>query len=101
YVSSEEKHLKHLVNIEKSGRKGSLLHDILANAGNEQEVLNYINGLALQGIIKDDERIDLNARVMEVLNNPDLKAILSKATQSITEKSIIDANGKLHRPDRV
>jgi ATP-dependent helicase/nuclease subunit A len=101
YVPSAEKHLKHLVNMEKSGRKGSLLHDILANAGNAQEVTNYINGLALQGIIQDDESIDLNTRVMEVLNNPDLKAILSSATQSITEKSIIDVNGKLHRPDRV
>jgi hypothetical protein len=101
YISSEEKHLKHLVNIEKSGRKGSLLHDILANAGNEKEVQTYIEGLVLQGIIKVDERVDLNARVMEVLANPDLKSILAKESVSITEKSIIDANGKLHRPDRV
>jgi ATP-dependent exoDNAse (exonuclease V) beta subunit len=101
YISSEEKHLKHLVNIEKSGRKGSLLHDILANAGNEKEVIVYIDGLVLQGIIGADERVDLITGVMEVLNNPDLKSILNKATESITEKNIIDAKGKLHRPDRV
>ncbi|SFG56295.1 UvrD-helicase domain-containing protein [Pedobacter insulae] len=101
YISPEEKHLKHLVNIEKSGRKGSLLHDILANAGNEKEVFAYIEGLVLQGIISEDERLDLANKVMEVLNNPDLRSILTKATESITEKNIIDAKGKLHRPDRV
>ena len=35
---------------------------------------------------------------LEVLNHQDLKAILDKATESITEKNIIDANGQLHRP---
>ncbi|WP_316770571.1 UvrD-helicase domain-containing protein [Pedobacter frigiditerrae] len=101
YVPSEEKHLRHLVNIEKSGRKGSLLHDILANASTEKEVETYITGLVLQGIVQEDEQSDLKSAVLEVLNNADLKAILSKATESITEKSIIDAKGKLHRPDRV
>ncbi len=101
YVPSEEKHLRHLVNIEKSGRKGSLLHDILANASTEKEVETYITGLVLQGIVQDEEQSDLKSAVLEVLNNADLKAILSMATESITEKSIIDAKGKLHRPDRV
>lgn len=101
YVPSEEKHLRHLVNIEKSGRKGSLLHDILANASTEKEVETYITGLVLQGIVQDEEQSDLKSAVLEVLNNTDLKAILSKATESITEKNIIDAKGKLHRPDRV
>lgn len=101
YVTSEEKHLKHLVNIEKSGRKGSLLHDILANANTVNEVDDYVNGLVLQGIIRDEEQIDLKLAVLEVLNHTDLKAIFSRATESITEKNIIDAKGKLHRPDRV
>lgn len=101
YVSSENKHLKHLVNIEKSGRKGSLLHDILANASTKQEVDDYVSALVLQGIIQAGEIENLTSAVLEVLNNADLKAILSKATQSITEKSIIDAKGKLHRPDCV
>jgi len=35
------------------------------------------------------------------LNNTDLQSILSKATESITEKNIVDAEGKMHRPDRV
>lgn len=101
YIPSEEKHLKHLVNIEKSGRKGSLLHDILANASTEKEVDDYIINLVLQGIIKEEEKSALKESVMEVLNHEDLKVILQSATESITEKSIIDTQGKLHRPDRV
>ncbi|RBQ10210.1 UvrD-helicase domain-containing protein [Pedobacter miscanthi] len=101
YIPSEEKHLKHLVNIEKSGRKGSLLHDILASAGNQKEVDDYTTNLVLQGIIKEEEKQKLIGSALEVLNNPELKEILGKASESIVEKNIIDANGKLHRPDRV
>jgi len=101
YVPSADKHLKHLVNIEKSGRKGSLLHDILANAGTLLEVENYITSLILQGIIQEEEKLNLKSAVLEVLNNADLKSILDKASESITEKNIIDANGKSHRPDRI
>jgi ATP-dependent helicase/nuclease subunit A len=101
YVPSEEKHLKHVLNIEKSGRKGSLLHDILANASNEAEVDRFIDEILMFGTIQEDEVDNLKASVLEVLNNSDLKAILSQATESITEKSIVDADGKMHRPDRV
>ena len=101
YIPSEDKHLKHLVNIEKSGRKGSLLHDILASASTSKEVNDYTSNLVLQGIIKEEEKQKLIDSALEVLNNPELKAILDKASESIVEKNIIDAHGKLHRPDRV
>jgi hypothetical protein len=101
YIPSEDKHLRHLVNIEKSGRKGSLLHDILANASTQKEVEDYITNLILDGIVQEDEKPNLVLKALEVLENVDLKAVLSKATGSITEKNIIDAKGKLHRPDRI
>jgi len=101
YIPSEDKHLKHLVNIEKSGRKGSLLHDILASASTQKEVDDYTTNLVLQGIIKEEEKQKLISSALEVLENPELKEILGKASESIVEKNIIDANGKMHRPDRV
>jgi len=101
YIPSEDKHLRHLVNIEKSGRKGSLLHDILANASTQKEVEAYITNLILDGIVQEDEKPNLISKALDVLENADLKAVLSKATGSITEKNIIDAKGKLHRPDRI
>jgi ATP-dependent exoDNAse (exonuclease V) beta subunit len=101
YVPSAEKHLKHLVNIEKSGRKGSLLHDILASASTPKEVDDYTSNLVLQGIIKEEEKQKLISSALEVLEHPELKEILGNASESIVEKNIIDTNGKLHRPDRV
>lgn len=101
YVPSQETHLKHVLNIQKSGRRGSLLHDVLANASTEKEVDDYLAYLVLEGVILEEENDELKNAALEVLNHSDLRALLSKATESITEKNIIDANGKMHRPDRV
>jgi len=101
YVPTQEKHLKHILNIEKSGRKGSLLHDILANAGTEAQAERYISGLILEGVIQEEEKESLKQSVLDVLNHEDLQTLFAAATESITEKSIIDAQGKMHRPDRV
>lgn len=101
YVPSQDKHLKHVLNIEKSGRRGSLLHDILANASTEAEVGRYSQELVLEGSILEEERPGLMAAAAEVLNSPELQVIFNRATESITEKTIVDADGRSHRPDRV
>ncbi|MGY4383239.1 ATP-dependent helicase/nuclease subunit A [Pedobacter sp. UYP24] len=101
YIPSEEKHLKHVLNMERSGRKGSILHDILANASNEKQVNLVIDSLLLDGMIQEDERENLRTSVLKVLDHPDLKKIFNNAKESITEQSIIDVHGKTHRPDRL
>lgn len=101
YVLPQERHLKHLLNIHESGKKGSLMHDVLANAGTEAEVERYLSKLLLEGEIQEDELPELQKSIMEVLNHPELQQILRDANESITEKNIIDANGKMHRPDRI
>jgi ATP-dependent exoDNAse (exonuclease V) beta subunit len=101
YVLPQEKHLKHILNIEKSGRRGSLLHDVLANANNDIEANDYLSKLFLEGDILQSEIEELKQSVLEVLNHTKLKQILSQSTENIIEKNIIDANGKLHRPDRI
>ena len=55
----------------------------------------------MQGIIKEEEKFKLISSAIEVLEHPELKELLGKASESIVEKNIIDTNGKLHRPDRV
>ncbi|GAB1462835.1 UvrD-helicase domain-containing protein [Pedobacter sp.] len=101
YVPSQEKHLQHVLNIEHSGRIGSIKHEVLANAANETEVEACLTEMLLSGAIAEDEFEDLKNGVMEVLSHPELKAILAQSTENIIEKNIIDANGKLHRPDRI
>jgi len=101
YVPSQDKHLQHVLNIEQSGRLGSIKHEVLANAANQKEVQSYLDELLLSGVIAEQEVETLHEEVMEVLNHAELKAIFDKSTESIIEKNIIDANGKLHRPDRI
>lgn len=101
YVPSQEKHLQHLLNIGESGRLGSIKHEVLANATSELEVKDCLTEMLLNGIISEEEILALKDEVMDVLNHPELKAIFDQATESIIEKNIIDANGKLHRPDRI
>ena len=101
YVPSQEKHLQHVLNIEQSGRLGSIKHEVLANATNKEEVQSCLSEMRLNGVISNDEIAALEAEVMEVLEHPELKAILAQSTESIIEKNIIDADGKLHRPDRI
>ncbi|MNK00117.1 ATP-dependent helicase/nuclease subunit A [compost metagenome] len=101
YVPSQEKHLQHVLNIEQSGRVGSIKHEVLANATTAQEVEDCLSEMLLSGVIAKDEFDGLRDGVMEVLNHPELKAILAQSTENIIEKNIIDADGKLHRPDRI
>lgn len=101
YVPSQDKHLQHVLNIEQSGRLGSIKHEVLANAANQKEVKSYLDELLLSGVIAEQEVETLHEEVMDVLNHPELKAIFDNSTESIIEKNIIDADGKLHRPDRI
>ncbi|WP_199121465.1 exodeoxyribonuclease V subunit beta [Pedobacter sp. ASV28] len=101
YVPSQEKHLQHVLNIEESGRIGTIKHEVLANAANEEEVQRYLEEMLLSGVVSQAELEGLKEGIMEVLNHPELSAILAQSTESIIEKNIIDANGKLHRPDRI
>ena len=101
YVPPQESHLRHLLNMEEFGRVGSIKHEVLANATNENQVHEYLNKMLLEGTIAEEEMEIFENEVMEVLNHPELKSILSQAKQSVTEKDIIDADGNFHRPDRI
>lgn len=101
YEAEEEKHIVHLLNREKSGRKGSLAHEILANASGEKEADKYLDKLLLDGMIKKEEQPGLKQAVMDVLNDPQIISLFKEAEQSIVEKNIIDTHGKIQRPDRI
>ncbi len=101
YMPTEEKQLKHVLNIEESGRRGSLKHEVLARAGNETEVLACLEEMCLRGVISKTEIEPLKAEVMAVLLHPELKKVFAYSTESLIERNIIDENGRLHRPDRI
>jgi ATP-dependent exoDNAse (exonuclease V) beta subunit len=101
YVATEEKHIIHLLNAEKSGRRGSLAHEVLANASDEKETDDYLAKLLSEGVVQQEELQPLKQTVMDVLQHPGLSKLLHQSGHSIIEKNIVDVNGKIQRPDRI
>ena len=86
---------------ESAGRTGSILHDVLARANTPEEVENELRSLLTEGIFKEHELESLNRQAVSVLQHSGLQQILKQSAQTLNEKSIIDANGKSYRPDKV
>ncbi len=101
YKVEQEQNIVHLLNIEKQSRSGTLSHEVLANATNEKEVNNYLQKLIQRSVVRPNEVDELYRSIMAVLDDPQIKNLLSNANYSIIEKSIIDTSGKSQRPDRI
>lgn len=86
---------------ESPGRTGTILHEVLAAAGTTEEVAHVLQDLLLQGVFKAAELPFLKAQAISVLQHSGLQEILQKSEYSLNERSIIDAEGKIYRPDKV
>ena len=86
---------------ESAGRTGAILHDVLARAGTPAEAEAVLQSLLLEGVFKQEELPYLAAQALSVMQHSGLQEILSQSSQSLNEKSIIDAGGKSYRPDKV
>jgi ATP-dependent helicase/nuclease subunit A len=86
---------------ESAGRTGTILHEVLAAAGNADSIDDVLGTLLLDGVFKADELPFLKAQALTVLQHKGLQEILGKSEQSLTERSIIDEKGKSYRPDKV
>jgi ATP-dependent exoDNAse (exonuclease V) beta subunit len=86
---------------ESAGRTGTILHEILASASDPQEVEEVLQNLLLEGIFKAEELPFLRNQALSVLQHSGLQEILTGSEESLNERSIIDAEGKSYRPDKV
>ncbi|MBE9600547.1 exodeoxyribonuclease V subunit beta [Pedobacter sp. MC2016-24] len=86
---------------ESAGRIGTILHEVLAQVNQVDEIASVLQNLLLDGVFKVEELADLQKRAESVLQNPALQKILQKAEHSLNERSIIDIHGKSYRPDKV
>ncbi|MCD0487156.1 UvrD-helicase domain-containing protein [Pedobacter sp. MC2016-14] len=86
---------------ESAGRTGTILHEVLARAADVKEVDTVLESMLLEGVFKEVELSSLKAQARSVLNHSGLQEILSLSKESLNEKSIIDADGKSYRPDKV
>lgn len=86
---------------ESAGRIGTILHEVLAQVNQVEEIASVLQNLLLDGVFKAEELAGLQSRAESVLQNPALQEILQKAEHSLNERSIIDVHGKSYRPDKV
>ncbi|TKC05077.1 UvrD-helicase domain-containing protein [Pedobacter frigoris] len=86
---------------ESPGRTGTILHEVLAIANDEKQAEEVLQNLMLEGVFKVAELPFLKTQAVSVLQHKGLQEILKRSEQSLNERSIIDAEGKTYRPDKV
>lgn len=84
-----------------AGREGSILHEVLARAANMEEIDVVLSNMLNEGYFKAEESTALRAQAVKVLQHPQLQALLGTSKKTINEKSIIDIQGKMYRPDKL
>ncbi|RZL17046.1 MAG: hypothetical protein EOO89_09880 [Pedobacter sp.] len=101
YEETEQRHQKYIDNITRSGKKGSNLHLILAEANKIEDAPVIIDRLIMEGLILEDEKTLYIQQVASVLANPALKVLLDQHADQVNEISIIGVDGKTYRPDKL
>lgn len=84
-----------------AGREGSILHEVLARAEDLNSATAVLEDMLNQGYFKAAELDGLRLQVFNVLEHEELQQLLATGAETINEKSIIDINGKVYRPDKV
>lgn len=92
---------RYIDNIVQSGERGTNLHQILAKISSVDEIEEAINEVWQLGLIKQEDKTVYTDQLTAVLTHPELMAILTGQGIQINEKSIIDANGRLKRIDKL
>lgn len=101
YSATEDRPQRYLENIEKSGRRGALLHQILEKANQENEVEHVVDEMITQGFLTIDEKSEYVNGANEVLQHPALSALLRRSGTQFSERSLVDLDGKSKRPDKL
>lgn len=81
--------------------KGIILHELLARTMDLSKLPKVINEMQQEGLIREAEKEGIKLNALSVLQNKDLKALLSKPYQDLSEQTIIDSKGESYRPDKV
>lgn len=84
-----------------SQRRGIILHELLARAGNVADLPAILKQMQLEGFFRKAEEAELISLAESVLLQPELRALLDKPYTSLSEQTIINSRGESYRPDRV
>jgi ATP-dependent helicase/nuclease subunit A len=82
-------------------REGSVLHEVLSRTEDMSEVDQVLQGMLIEGYLRQNELPHFKERVLEVMEHAELKELLNNGGQVLNEKSIIAPSGRSYRPDKV
>lgn len=83
------------------GREGSILHEVLARAADPEDISVVLAEMLNEGFFREEELRSLEQQATTVLAHAELQQLLNSSTETVSEKSIIDRDGKSYRPDKV
>ncbi|WP_207428401.1 exodeoxyribonuclease V subunit beta [Pedobacter sp. SYSU D00535] len=84
-----------------SQRRGIILHDLLSRVRITEELPDVLKKMQAEGLFRQSEEKEILDLAESVLLQPDLKALLEKPYESLSEQTIINGRGESYRPDKV
>ena len=90
-----------IVRLDAAKRHGQLMHELMAEAASAAELESRLDALQAQGMVRAEERADLQALALDTLNHPQLAQWFNGDYAHWNERSIILPNGRTLRPDKV
>lgn len=86
---------------ENAREKGILMHYILSEINNINQIPDVLEKMLLKGLIEQPDKNMLEEKISIILNHPVLQPYFSNESPAKNESEILLANGDVLRPDRV
>ncbi|MBI9036654.1 MAG: UvrD-helicase domain-containing protein [Bacteroidales bacterium] len=86
---------------EKNKQWGNLVHNVLSQIFTIEDVDETLNSLLLNGILDNEEKIQLSKITNQLISNPDINQYFQKGLEIKNEVEILLTDGKSIRPDRL
>lgn len=97
----EERNHRFVSNVEKAGKRGLELHEILAVVNNEAELDALLSKQEKSKALSIDEAAVTRNEALAVLKHPALQPLFENAVKVESERAIVDENGTTFRPDKI
>ena len=86
---------------EKNKEWGNLVHNVLSQILTIEDVDQVLDSLLLDGILDNEEKIQLFEIINRLLSNPEIAKYFAKGLEIKNEAEILLPDGKTYRPDRL
>ncbi len=80
---------------------GNLLHTAMSRIRTSKDAGSLVDQLAREGLVRGEIEEKLRRQLNAILQHSELAALLDKPGEVRTEASLLDAQGRSYRPDRV